>query len=325
VTRPADGGAAGPTRAPVTVVVATRDRPELLRKALDSILGQRYDGPIDVIVVFDRSDPDTGLVREDPWRGVRVVANRRSPGLAGARNTGIALATGELLAFCDDDDLWSAGKLDAQVGLLEADPTVEFATCGLFVEFRGRTSVRVLDRERITFAELIHSRVMEAHPSGYLVRRSAVVGPDGDLDALGDGIGPVDESLPGSYAEDYDWILRAARRADVGAVPLPLIKVMWGKTSFFAERWETIFAALAHLLDAHPEFQDDPVGLARIEGQQAFALAALGRRDEARALARQALRHHRGERRAWLALLVASGLVRSDRVLRVVQATGRGI
>jgi glycosyltransferase involved in cell wall biosynthesis len=307
------------------VVVATRDRPELLRLALDSILGQRYDGDVEVVVVFDQSEPDTDLVRDDPHRAVRVVANARTPGLAGARNTGIGLATGELLAFCDDDDLWSAGKLDAQVAVLEADPTMEFVTCGLFVQFGRKTTVRVLDRDRITFADLIHSRVMEAHPSGYLVRRAAVVGPDGDLDHPGDAIGPVDESLPGSYAEDYDWILRAARRAPVGAVPLPLIKIIWGKTSFFAERWETIYAALAHLLDAHPEFQQDPVGLARIEGQQAFALASLGQRGPARKLARRTLAHDRGERRAWLALLVATGLVRSEHVVRIVQATGRGI
>ncbi len=67
------------------------------------------------------------------------------------------------------------------------------------------------------------------------------------------------------------------------------------------------------------------MGLARVEGQQAFALAALGRRHEARSLARRTLGHHRTEGRAWLALLVSSGLVRADQVVRAVQATGRGI
>ncbi len=318
----ADEASAWPS---VTVVVATRDRPDLLRRALDSILDQRYRGDVDVLVVFDRSRPDHDLEVDDPHRRVRVLENRRAPGLAGARNTGIAAAEGELLAFCDDDDVWSRGKLEAQVGLLRSDPTLEFVTAGLFVEAGRQTSVRVLDATRITFADLIRSRVMEAHPSGYLVRRRAVVGRNGDLDHPDDGIGPVDEQLPGSYAEDYDWILRAARRADVGAVPLPLVKVVWHRSSFFAERWQTIHDALTHLLAAYPEFADDPVGLARIEGQQAFALAALGRRAEARTTARRALGHHRGEKRAWLALLVSTGLVRSETVLRTVQALGHGI
>lgn len=316
-----------PTKAnpAVTVIVATRDRPDLLRQALDSILAQRYAGDIDVLVVFDQCEPDHDLIVHDDHRTVHVTTNNRKPGLAGARNTGIAAATGELLAFCDDDDLWSPGKIEAQVALLRDDPGLEFVTCGLFVESGNRTLIRVLDRDRITFADLIHSRVMEAHPSGYLVKRSAVVGPNEDLDDPGEGIGAVDERLPGSYAEDYDWILRAARRADVGVVRLPLVKVKWHRSSFFAERWETIFSALQHLLDAYPEFQRDRVGLARIEGQQAFALAALGRKDEARALARRTLGHSRGERRAWLALAISTGLMPADLVVRAVQATGRGI
>ena len=45
----------------VSVVVPTRDRPELLRRAVGAILGQSYKGPIECLVVFDQSDPDL------PW------------------------------------------------------------------------------------------------------------------------------------------------------------------------------------------------------------------------------------------------------------------
>ncbi len=244
-----------------------------------------------------------------------MLANGRVPGLAGARNTGITAATGELVGFCDDDDLWLPGKLAAQVALLDADPGLEMVTTGVLVEARGKVSVRVLDRDRIAHAELLRSRVSEAHPSTYLFRREALV----------EGIGLVDEVLPGSYAEDYDLLLRAARRHDVGAVTLPLAKVFWHRSSFFAERWRTIVDALDHLVAAHPELQGDPAGLARIEGQQAFAQASMGDRRAAVATARRALGHDRRQARAWLALLVASGAVRSEWVLRALQAGGRGI
>lgn len=304
------------TTAPsVSVVIATRDRPALLRRAIDSVLAQRYPGPVDVIVVFDRCAPDDELRRRDRHRSVRVLGNRRTPGLAGARNTGILAATGELVAFCDDDDLWLPGKLAAQVRALEEHPDVELMTTGVLVDARGRLSTRVLDRERITHAELLRSRRSEAHPSTFLVRRRALV----------EGIGLVDEDLPGSYAEDYDLLLRAARRHDVGAVRLPLTKVFWHRSSFFAERWRTIIDALDHLVATHPELVDEPLGLARIEGQQAFASASLGDRRAAWRRARTALRRNRREPRAWLALLVATGAVRSEWVLRALQAGGRGI
>ena len=112
-----------------------------------------------------------------------------------------------------------------------------------------RVVPRVLDRDRITFTELVRDRVMEAHPSSYLARRSAV-----------EEIGLVDEDIPGGYAEDWDWLLRAARRADVGAVTLPLVKVFWHASSYFSERWQMIADATDYLLAKYPEMHDDPVG-----------------------------------------------------------------
>ncbi len=83
----------------VSVVVATRDRPELLREAIASILGQDYEGHIEILVVHDRCEPDTSLEMESGNRRVRVLRNTRTPGLPGARNSGAAEATGDLLAF----------------------------------------------------------------------------------------------------------------------------------------------------------------------------------------------------------------------------------
>ena len=95
----------------VGVVLVTHNRPELMRKTLASILSQEYSGDIQVVIVFDRSEPDTTVVQDDPHRSVRVMANTRAPGLAGGRNTGILELSTELVAFCDDDDTWAPTKL----------------------------------------------------------------------------------------------------------------------------------------------------------------------------------------------------------------------
>jgi glycosyltransferase involved in cell wall biosynthesis len=310
-----DNGAVDRPTSSVSVIVATRERPELLRRAIGSILDQRYDGPIEVLAVFDQSEPDQSLVQAGERRSVRVLSNSRTPGLPGARNTGALTSERDILAFCDDDDLWSPGKLEAQVALLDSEPEMEVATCGLFIDAKGRVTIRVLSRDRVTFRDLLRSRVMEAHPSTYVVRRGAML----------DGIGLVDEMIPGGYGEDYDWLLRAARRHDVGAVRLALTKVYWHRSSFFAERWQTIIDALDYLLVKYPEFAEEPVGLARIEGQQAFALAAMHRPAEARAKARAALRHNRVEWRAYVAYLISVRLLRSEWALRLLQAAGRGV
>jgi glycosyltransferase involved in cell wall biosynthesis len=298
----------------VSVVVATHDRPRLLAKAVDAVLAQDYAGPVECVVVFDQAEPDLTLARADPARSVVVVSNDRTPGLAGARNAGAVASSGELLAFCDDDDEWLPAKLGRQVDRLR-ETGADVVVAGIHVDHGEKTTTRVPRPEDMTLTELLRRRVMEAHPSTVVVRREAFF----------DKIGLVDEEIPGSYGEDYDWMLRAAAAGPIAVVSEPLVTVLWGQTSHFNRRWRTISDALQYLLRKHPGFADDPRGLARVQGQIAFAHAALGERPQARAWALRALRGSWRERRAYLALLVSLRVLSADRVLRLAHATGRGI
>jgi glycosyltransferase involved in cell wall biosynthesis len=296
----------------VTVVVATRDRPALLERAVRSILGQSYPGDLECVVVFDQSPPAAVPVAPAAGRGLRLIANARRPGLPGARNSGILASDAPLVAFCDDDDTWDAGKLRLQVELLES-AAAEFAGCGVRIHYADQASVRVPPRS-VDLSRLVRERVTALHPSGFVVRREAL-----------DGIGLVDEQIPGGYGEDYDWLLRAARRRPVVAVGQPLVEVYWHPESFFSERWKTIADALTYLLAKHPELREDRRGLARIQGQIAFAQAALARRPAARREGWRALRNNPLERRAYLALAVASGIVPAASVVRLANRRGHGI
>jgi len=298
----------------VTAVVATRDRPELLRRAVRAILGQRYDGEVECLVVFDQSRPIEPDVTTGPGRRLRVMENTHRRGLAGARNAGVEAAGAALVAFCDDDDEWMSDKLRLQVDLLGRDGGTDVVSSGIVVSYGGREVERVTAEDRITLRHLLRSRMAELHPSTILVRRSAW-----------DRIGPVDEEIPGSYAEDYEWLLRAARLAPIAVVRRPLVRVNWHASSFFEGRWRMIADALTYLLGRYPEFAEEPRGLARICGQIAFAYAGAGERDLARHWARRALRHDKRERRAYLALAAGLGLVRPETVLRLAHSLGRGI
>ncbi|NJP33826.1 glycosyltransferase family 2 protein [Micromonospora thermarum] len=300
----------------VSAVVPTRDRPELLRSAVRAILDQDYPGEVEVVVVYDRSEPDPTLTElSRPGRPVRVVRNERTPGLAGARNTGTLAATGELIAFCDDDDEWLPGKLRSQVDALAAVPGAEFVSCGIRVSYDGHTVDRSLPRDRVTLADLLRDRMTELHPSTFVIRAAA----------LRDGFGLVDEEIPGSYAEDYEFLLRAARSAPLVNLHTPYVLVRWHKRSYFAQRWDTISEALQWLLERYPEFGTQPAGEARVAGQIAFARAASGDRQGALRWARRTIRRNPREPRAYLALAVAGRVVRADAVLRTLHKRGRGI
>jgi glycosyltransferase involved in cell wall biosynthesis len=299
---------------PVSVVIATHDRPQLLVRAVRAVREQDYPGRVECVVVYDQAEPDPASADDDPERPVTVIANGRTPGLAGARNAGAVAASGELLAFCDDDDEWLPAKLRLQAARL-AETGADVVVSGIHVSYGDKTITRVPRAEDVTHAELLRRRVMEAHPSTVVVRRTAFL----------DKIGLVDEEIPGSYAEDYDWMLRAAEAGPIAVVAEPLVTVLWGRTSHFNRKWATISDALQYLLRKHPGFADDPRGLARVQGQIAFAHAAMDDRPAARTWALRTLRNSWRERRAYLALLVSLRLLSADRVLRLAHATGRGI
>jgi glycosyltransferase involved in cell wall biosynthesis len=296
----------------VGVVIPTRNRPAQVRQAIASVLAQDYQGDVQVAVVFDGAKPDETLADGDR---VLVLANDRTPGLGGARNCGILATSSELVAFCDDDDRWRASKLQLQVAAMQARNGAEFVSCGIAVEFEGRTTDRLAGTAEITHEDLIRSRMVMVHSSTYLARRAALI----------DGIGLVNENLPGGQNEDWDLALRAAARRPIVNVDQPLVEVAWGSGSHYETQWQTKAQSLLWMLEHHGDLVQSQAGAARVYAQLAFAYAAMGRRSESCRWMGKALRHNWLEPRVPFAAAVAAGLVSGDRVLRTLHARGRGI
>lgn len=297
----------------VSVVMATRDRPQLLRRAVASVFAQEHVHPIEVVLVYDGTPIDE---LDDLERGphvLRAVNNARTPGLAGARNTGILEASAPLIAFCDDDDEWKPGKLSAQLPLFD-DPEVVLAATGIEIHSAGGKHERHSPAS-VDLDDLLRSRITELHPSSFVIRAEVLKG----------ALGLVDEELPASYGEDYDLLLRAAKVGRVRAVPEALTIIHWDRTSYFSEKWQGIADGLSYLLAKHPEFTRSGEGQARIEGQIAFAHGALGDRPQARSWARRAIGHDARQPRAYLAMLVGMGVVSGERVVSALNKRGRGM
>jgi glycosyltransferase involved in cell wall biosynthesis len=296
----------------VGVVIPTRNRPAQVRQAIASVLAQDYQGDVQVVVVFDGAEPDEALADGDR---VLVLTNDRTPGLGGARNCGTLATNSELVAFCDDDDRWRASKLLLQVAAMQSSDGAEFASCGIAVEFEGRTTDRLAGAAEITHEDLIRSRMVMVHSSTYLMRRTALI----------DDIGLVNENLPGGQNEDWDLALRAAARQPIVNVDQPLVEVAWGSGSHYETQWQTKAQSLLWMLEHHGDLVQSQAGAARVYAQLAFAYAAMGRRSESCRWMGKALRHNWLEPRVPFAAAVAAGLVSGERVLRTLHARGRGI
>ncbi|MCP3994437.1 MAG: glycosyltransferase [bacterium] len=297
----------------VSAIIPTRNRPELLRRTIAAMLGQEGSHLHEILVVFDQSEPDQSLVELSDTVPIRVITNARTPGLAGGRNTGIEAATGDWIAFCDDDDVWAPNKLDRQLTAISANPETDFAVGSVVIAYGEKRVARQTDHAVIRLEDLLRDRIMEAHPSTYMIRRSAIK-----------DFGFVDEELPGGYAEDYDWLLRAARVRPVLVASEAVTEIEWHPESYFGNRWETIDEALEFFVEKTPEFANDPRGLARINGQRAFAQAAMGQTRRSLSTAWNTFRLDWRQPRAYIVPVVASRIISAERLVKWANATGRG-
>jgi glycosyltransferase EpsE len=107
----------------ITVVMTTyRDDPPVLKRAIDSILGQTWRD-LEFVVVFEPDDPNWDMVNRD-FRDPRIVLVRcmTKTGMAGSFNEGLSRARGRYIARMDSDDVAYPHRLETQVRHLQAHP-----------------------------------------------------------------------------------------------------------------------------------------------------------------------------------------------------------
>jgi glycosyltransferase involved in cell wall biosynthesis len=198
----------------VSVIVPTYGRPAFLTEALESVAGQTYPRT-ELIVVDDHSPDPVSTLLEDLDLGsleaVSCIRHDRNRGANAARNTGIDSASGDLLAFLDDDDYWLPEKLRLQVERLRSTPAdvgVVF-TGQRYVDGDGETTHV---REPVSDTPFLEGLVSGA-PFGPF---SAVL-----VDAtLVEQCGALDDRLP-SW-QDREWYFRLAQHAECAVVSDPV-------------------------------------------------------------------------------------------------------
>ena len=299
----------------VTAIVPTHNRPELMKRAVQSILDQKYAGDIEILVVFDACEPVLPDVTLAGNRSIRALVNGRSRGLAGGRNTGILAARHDFVAFLDDDDYWLPEKLQQQMAAFQEHPECILVGTAMVVDDGQRKHERLVPSDLVTHGDLLLNRLAGLHSSSFVFRRAAMLGT----------LGLVDEDLPRSYGEDYDLLLRTALISPVVVVNQPLVNVTWQGQSYFFGQWAVYAQALEYLLLKHPQFQDSRKAVGRIESQIAFALAASGQRIPGAKWARQAIAHDPRQVKAYLAMAIMMRLTTAAMVARTAQRFGKGI
>lgn len=194
----------------VSAVIPTRNRPDLLRRALASVFAQTR--PADEVLV-SAHESENGIVASvvNPWRDRVRVVTHDAAGAALARNVAIDAANGDWIAFLDDDDEWMPDRLERQLRLIDANPDL-VAVYSDAVVAGGRERGPTIFSRQAPFAGAIRERLWEDNvipTSSVLARRDAVLRLGGFRHRF-------------EPAEDYDLWLRLAARGPIAFDPKPL-------------------------------------------------------------------------------------------------------
>lgn len=209
----------------VSVIIPTYDRPELLRRALTSVVSQSYEN-LEIIVVDDcPSEPAKKVVERFDDSRIRYILHEQNKGVCGARNTGIKRSQGQLLAFLDDDDTWLKHKIQEQINLASNNTNTNLVYTGsknvddsgntLSVSrpgIEGDVTKRLLLGDFISFSSILVDRET--------IEQASL----------------LDEDL--TNWEDWEWCIRLSRHTDVGFINQTLVVSYRGKHEMRSDDFE---------------------------------------------------------------------------------------
>lgn len=202
----------------VSVIIPTYNRAEIIVETIENVFQQTYPN-LELIVVDDGSTDKTKEVLASYKGRIRWISQPNA-GPSAARNHGLALAKGEIIAFQDSDDSWHPKKIERQVFLLErAGNSVPCCLCN--VAFRSK-----LDGVSTSFEnapidppleEGIWTNVAEVLTTRFILINQAAAVRKSVLDE----VGGFDESL--KFLEDHEFALRLAMKGPWAFIRTPLV------------------------------------------------------------------------------------------------------
>lgn len=311
------------TRPDVTVIIPCYRGEAFIVDAVASVLAQT-GGAVEVVVVDDAS-PDAAVARVEEMNDerIRIVRHETNRGIGAARNSGLAAATADLVAFLDQDDLWLEDRLALQLETLRAR-----AADGVELVFGD-----VVVRDERGFEWTSRSRIPEpAYRLSPTALLAALVA--GDFPPLGSILvrretvrraGGFDETIRGG-TDDFDLVVRLAEQCRFAGVGRAVyVRRLHGGNYTSARRMaDEALAVIGRVEARHPEVAHAArTGRGRQLYRRAVERHLAGDRAGAAADYRDAARARPWNVRIWLGrLLCGLGPVGDALVRRWVRARG---
>lgn len=203
----------------VSIIILTKDRAELLKKALLSVQAQTFKD-YEVVVVNDGSSDNTEKILQDfkitrfkdyeieRFKDLKIITHQTSVGITASRQEALLAVSGEYIAFLDDDDEWiDADKLAKQVKYLDEHPETVLCGGGIAItRLQDEKIIRLKNYKIARFRPVTDEKIRKSmllrnnfFTSTVMFRRAAALSAGGFVKDQDD------------FAEDYDLWLRLGK------------------------------------------------------------------------------------------------------------------
>jgi glycosyltransferase involved in cell wall biosynthesis len=193
----------------VSVIIPTYNRASWLKGAIDSVLNQTFSN-FELLIVDDGSTDNTKELVDSYGDKIKYIF-QPNQGPAAARNSGIKNRQVELISFLDSDDRWLKDKLQTQVNLMTADPSIKICyTDEIWIRRGKRVNPKKIHQK---YSGWIYQQCLPLciiSPSSVIIHREVF-----------EKVGLFDESL--LVCEDYDLWLRVSHHYPIAFINKPLI------------------------------------------------------------------------------------------------------
>lgn len=207
----------------VSVIMPVYNAETNVGKAIESVLSQTVSD-FELIIIDDRSNDGSRKIIEyfaSCDDRIKTIFNSTNAGVSEARNTGLDFARGELIAFCDADDVWLPHKLEKQIPL-----AIKYgASHSRYYEIDVKDNIRTVRLFPIKVGYLnLKVRNQIAH-SSFLIKRE-------HLNGL---------RFNSIYHEDYEFLMRVFQKNFNSVSPrMPLLKYRWTSNGLSGSRLKSL-------------------------------------------------------------------------------------
>lgn len=142
----------------VSIIIPVYNGSKFIKKAIDSVLAQKVNFQIEIIVIDDASTDSLESVLRKYFnlKNFKYIKNKKNLGVAESRNIGIKVAKGKYIAFLDADDWWKPEKLQQQIFYMEKKQCVLSCTGRELFDEKGNSLNKLIGVEnKITYKKLL--------------------------------------------------------------------------------------------------------------------------------------------------------------------------